>query len=234
MTTMNTRLLSRMCVTGLAAGALTLGVASTAGAADFGTAQSKCLTGIDNRFTKINEMCASISGSHTLSSEHASELTDELNAAESGLTTLRADIAAATTGAELRDLCPRIVNDYRIYVLEAPTVHLTIAADAEGAALDKLVDAFDRLGNAIADAQAAGKDVGDAPSKLADMRTQLDTAAGVSSVPGTVIPLTPADYNDGTAKPVLQDARNAGQSGRTPLPAAADDAHEIIAILKAL
>ena len=105
----------------------------------------------------------------------------------------------------------------------------------KGAAAAHLDSVGAKLSDAIAKAQAAGKDVGQAPTLSADFTTQVAAARTASSgVPGAVIPLTPAGYNDGSAVPVLNSARDRLVQGRGDLQAARDDAAQIVAILKAL
>jgi hypothetical protein len=45
------------------------------------------------------------------------------------------------------------------------------------------------------------------------------------------MPLSPADWNSGAAKPVLQSARQTLHSARTLLVDARQDAHQIIVLL---
>jgi hypothetical protein len=242
MTTMNLRPSLRLLTIGAVASGSLAGVFAGAAAAeeprrphDVDGAKAKCIAAIDRRFTAIDEFQAAAAGSRALTDAHESALNDELAGAESGLTTLRASIEAATTADELRDLCPKIVTDYRVFVLEGPTVRLTIGSDTGVAGVQKLREIADRLDAAIAAAQAAGKDVGDAPAKLADLRTQVDTAESLAApVADTVLPLTPADYNAGTAGPVLEDARNDLRSAKDSLHAAGEDARAIVAILRSL
>jgi hypothetical protein len=56
----------------------------------------------------------------------------------------------------------------------------------------------------------------------------------VAGIPATVLPLTPAQYNTGTAKPILVSSRSSIQSGRGLLVGARADARACVAALKAL
>jgi hypothetical protein len=61
---------------------------------------------------------------------------------------------------------------------------------------------------AIDAAAAAGEDVTEATGLLAEVRTSIGAADGLAAgVLDAVTPLAPADYNAGTAAPVLRDAR---------------------------
>jgi len=221
------------------AGALTVSLATAAGAADpppdIESARTRCLEAVAKRFVTIDELQAKVTDATALTDSHEGQLEAELAGAESGLIALRPQIEVATTGAELRDLCPKVANDYRVYVLEGPTVHLTIGGDTAVSAGDRLDEIANRLGGAIADAQALGADVGDAEVLLAEMRTSINTARTLASPVGeAVIPLTPADYNAGTAQPVLAAAETDMLSAKTELRAAGDDARAIVEILRAI
>ena len=202
---------------------------------DVGSVIQKCTAAIDRRFTTIDQLTNATNAADTLSGDHRATLQVELSADRTGLQGLRAQITAATDLATLKQLCPKIVTDYRVYLLEVPTVHLTIAADREGAAAAHLDSVGTKLNDAITKAQAAGKDVGPAPTLYADFTARVaDAKASSTGVPGAVLPLTPADYNDGSAIPVLNSSRDSLVKGKGDLLAARDDATKIVAILKAL
>ncbi len=199
------------------------------------TVAQKCEAAIDRRFTTIDQLTNATNAADNLTADHRAALQSELGAERSGLAGLRTQIAAASDLATLKQLCPKIVDDYRVYLLEVPTVHLTIAADREGAAAAHLDAVGAKLNDAITKAQAAGKDVGQAPALYADFTAHVAGAkASSNGVPGAVIPLTPAGYNDGTAAPVLNSARDGLVKGKGDLLAARADAAKIVAILKAL
>ena len=202
---------------------------------DVSSVIQKCTDAIDRRFTTIDQLTNATNAADTLTGDHRAALQGELSADRTGLQGLRAQITSASDLATLKQLCPKIVIDYRVYVLEAPTVHLTIAADREGAAAGHLDSVGTKLNDAITKAQAAGKDVGQAPALYADFAAKVaDAKASSAGVPGAVIPLTPAGYNDGSAIPVLNSSRDSLIKGKGDLVAARDDATKIVAILKAL
>ncbi|HEY5155568.1 MAG TPA: hypothetical protein VIJ47_12585 [Acidimicrobiales bacterium] len=252
-TTSSIRSISTRLAGGLLLAATVVGLPAVAGAAtrpvptvtsvpspasarvDLTTVAQKCTAAIDRRFTTIDQLANATTAADTLSDAHRSALQAELGAARSGLQGLRAQITAATDLATLKSLCPLIVEDYRVYVLEAPTVHLSIAADREVAAAGHLDQIGTKLDAAITRAEAAGHDVGQARTFYADFTAKVSEAKGLGTgVPGAVIPLTPAGYNDGSAVPVLASSRDALVKGKGDLVAARDDATKIVAILKAL
>ncbi len=164
---------------------------------------------------------------------HRSTLTTELSNERAGLATLQGQITAASTLSQLATLCPQIVTTFRVYVLETPKVHLTVAADREGAISTKLGGIATKLGTAVTEAQSHGKDVGQAPTLLADLQAKVaDASSQAGAVPNQILGLTPAQYNAGTAKPALESARSAVVAARGDLVTAKNDAEQIVTILK--
>ena len=126
------------------------------------------------------------------------------------------------------------MTGFRIYVLETPKVHLTMAGDREAAVVTNLQGIGTKLQAAITTAQGKGQDVGQAPALLSDFNAKVADAASKAGSAGAVLPLTPAQYNAGTAKPVLQSTRDALTQGRGDLIAARNDAAQIVTILQGL
>jgi hypothetical protein len=84
-------------------------------------------------------------------------------------------------------------------------------------------------------AKAAGKDVAQAQADLDAMNAKvIQVAPMVQGIAAAVLPLTPAQYNAGTAKPILASSRTSLQGGRRLLIGARADARACIAALKAL
>ena len=240
----------RRLVAGAFAGALVVAVPGVAGAlprttltapsvtvsaATVSTVAQRCNNAIAQRFTQIDQLNNQMAAAKALTSAHQATLSGELANSRSGLANLQSQITAATTLAQLRTLCPQIVTGYRIYVLETPKVHLTMAADREGSVTTSLQGIGTKLQAAVTAAQGKGQDVGNAPALLADFNTKVADAGSKASGASTqVLPLTPAQYNAGSALPVLESARDALVQGRSDLIAARSDAAQIVTILKGL
>jgi hypothetical protein len=238
----------RKLATGLFAGALMLAVPGVAGALPQPQAAvasvtttavknlaQKCSDAITARFTQIDTLTSQLDGAPRLTAGHRSSLTSELADERSGLATLQGQINAATTFGQLAQLCPQIVTGYRVYVLETPKTHLTMAADRETSIATQLQGIAPKLEAAITSAQAKGKDVGQAPALYADLTAKVsDAAAQAGPVADRILPLTPAEYNAGTAKPVLETSRDALVQGSTDLTTARNDALQIVQILEGL
>ena len=187
---------------------------------------------IDRRLATIERLGNAVDTARALTDDHQAALTRILDSSAAGLRALRAEIAADTTLAELHADIRSIFSDYRIYVLVVRQVWLVIGADtvtAAGAALDNT--AAD-LATLIARAEANGQDVTEAKAHLAAMEAAIDEAVnGVAGVAADVLPLTPADWNAGTAGPILRAARQAVVEARTDLRTAMGEARKVITAL---
>jgi hypothetical protein len=155
----------------------------------------------------VANLKAGLGGARGLTDAHRASLTAILDASAIGLAALRGTIAADTTITAVRGDAGHIVTDYRVYVLVARQVNLVRGDDAITAAADRLTDAAGRLETAIATAEGKGKDVTSAKEHLSSARAAIDAArAAVAGDAAAVLPLTPAGWNAGTAKPVLDAA----------------------------
>jgi hypothetical protein len=208
---------------------------ATVSAATVSSIAQRCNNAILGRFTQIDQLNNQMTAAHALTPAHQSALSAELANSHGGLAGLQGQITAATTLAQLRTLCPQIVTSFRIYVLETPKVHLTMAADRESAVVTNLTGISAKLGAAITTAQGQGQAVGNAPALLSDLNAKLaDAGPKASGVPGQVMGLTPSAYNAGTAKPVLETARDTLTQAHGDLISARSDAAQIVAILTPL
>jgi hypothetical protein len=187
---------------------------------------------VDRRLATIERLGNAVDASRALTDEHAGALHRILDGSAAGLRALRAAIEADTTLAQLHEDIRSIYADFRIYVLVTRQVWLVGAADtatAAGAALDATAG---DLATLIARAEANGQDVTEPKAHLAAMEAAIDEAvAGVADVADAVLPLTPADWNDDTAWPVLREARQAIEDARADLRTAMAEARKVIAAL---
>lgn len=187
---------------------------------------------IDRRLATIAVLGSVVDAAGALTDDHAAALDRILADSAAGLRALRAEIEADTALAELREDLRRIVEDFRIYVLVARQVHLVVAADTVEATVDRFGETVDTLEAAIDAAEAAGTDVTEARRLLAALVEDVRAAdAAVDDVARTVLPLTPADWNDETAQPLLRAARQAVADARDHLRQALVGARAILAIL---
>ena len=188
---------------------------------------------IARRFATLDQLSGRVNGSKALTSADEAALADEISGTTAGLISLKATIDAETDLTALKNEVRRIASDYRVYLLVAPKFHLVTAADAVLAAQRRLETVESKLADRIAKAQAAGRDVSAAQASLDAMKAAVAQAATLASpLPAQLLPLTPAEYNAGTAGPVLKNARTALVRARDQLVSARADARAVVDALK--
>jgi len=180
---------------------------------------------IQRRFTTLDALSAKVSGSKVLTSSDAAALSGEIGATRTGLTTLKATIDAETSIPALKSDVAMIATSFRVYLLVAPQVHLVSGADGVVASQTSFAKVNTNLAARIAAAKAAGKDTTAAQADLDAMNAAVTKAVGLATpLPATLLPLTPAQYNAGTAGPILTSARTALAQARDLLKSAVQDA----------
>lgn len=190
---------------------------------------------IDHRLTVLGQLSSRVSGSTTLTDADRSALSSEISSTVSGLTALRGTIDGEANVDALKADIRTIVTDYRVYVLVTPKTGLVIAADTLQVGYTKFDSVEQRLAAALATAKAAGKDTTKAQADYDAMTAAVNQAETLlHPVVGTIIGLTPADYNAGTAHPALADARTTLRQVRGLFAQARTDARACRADLVAL
>ncbi len=190
---------------------------------------------VDRRLATLTALDARINSSKVMTSQHVATLKGEIGSTRGGLTALRAKISAEKDLKAMVAEVRQIATDFRVYALVVPQVNLVNGADGVAAAQTKFADVNTRLSQAIAKAKAAGKDTTDAQKHLDAMNAAVAKAAGLASgIPNAVLPLTPAQFNAGTAGPILTTARSNLVLARGQIRTAATEAKACRDALKAL
>ncbi len=212
-------------------------VAETATAKDNGVGNLRKLGDceIDRRLDTITKLQSRVADAAGLTAGDRDALRSQLTADTSGLTALRAAIDGETDVQALKADLKKIATDFRIYLLMVPKVADVIAAENELAAVARLGTQATKLQARIDADKAAGKDVSGAQADLSAMTAKVAQVSPlVAGIPAAVLPLTPTQYNAGTAKPILVSSRTSIKSGRGLLAGARADARACVAALKAL
>ena len=190
---------------------------------------------IDRRLDTITKLKGRVANASVLTDADRATLQSQLTADTSGLTALRAQIDGETDITALRADLKKIVTDFRIYLLMAPKTAAVIAAETELAAVARLGTVNTKLQARIDAAAAAGKDVTQAQADLDAMNAKVvQVSPLVQGIPAAVLPLTPTQFNDGTAKPILASSRTSLRAGRGLLAGARADARACAAALRAI
>jgi len=178
---------------------------------------------IDGRLATLRALSTAVDSAAHLIPAHKSTLDTLIQQDQSGLSALKTKVSGESTLAGVRADDQSMVDDYRVYLLVAPKVRLTISADLETSAVGQLDTAAGTLAAAIASAKAAGKDTTKAEADLADMKAQ--TAAASSAVAGkadTVLAIAPGPDAQAIESQV-KVVRDAVHSARTDLRKAVAD-----------
>lgn len=194
---------------------------------------------INRRFVTLDGLTYLVNHSTVLTADHKTDLLtgNSINPASfaaerTGLSTLKGTIDTDTTVGALRTDIAKIAPDYRVYLVVVPKTHLVAAADGTAKASARFVPLATELQNLINQAKAGGKDVTAAQAALDDMNAKVSQANGlIAPVAGSILPLSPTDWNNGIAGPALKSARSTLHSARALLRDARQDAHHVIVLL---
>jgi hypothetical protein len=208
------------------------GPARTAMAASGGlsAAQALATARINGRLGTLHALELAVHNAAHLTASDRSTLNSLISSDITGLTTLRGKVAAETTVAGVRTDETAMVDDYRVYMLVAPKVHLTNVFDIEAAAGTALQKAHDALAAKLAKAPGGGTDA--EKSELADMQSKIQAAQQADSGRiATLLAIQPgADAS--AIRSALAPLASAAKSARKDLLQARTDAKELRAALK--
>src|SRR5690242_7071967 len=120
------RIAAAACAATITFGTIGL-TASAAFAQDGPVAKRTVEEKIDQRLAQLSRLQHAVDGSKDLTDGDRSALDTILSNEVSGLTALRADVDAATDAKTIAADAKSMIDDYRVYVVVTPQVHLTIA-----------------------------------------------------------------------------------------------------------
>jgi hypothetical protein len=196
---------------------------------------------IRRRIATLDALDARVAGSAVITGVHKDQLRkrNDVNPASyeverAGLLELKRRIDAETDVRALRALIVDIAEEFRVYLLVVPKTYLVAGADATDKAAARLAQLATKLQELIDRAKDAGKDVTRAQALLDDMEAKTGQAdALIDPVVSSIMPLSPADWNQGVAGPAMRAARTTIQDARELLRGARANAKQIIEILRA-
>ncbi|MBS2537570.1 hypothetical protein KGQ20_32945 [Catenulispora sp. NF23] len=185
---------------------------------------------IADRLTTLGKLQSALTGYKDVPDAARGTLTQVMSADVSGLTTLKAKVAGETTAAAVKADGQAMVDDYRVYVLVVPQVHLTHALDVENAALARLVKVHDALADRLAKDPAA--DTAANKALLADLSTAVQAGgSGIDGKDAALLALKPGP--DGKAlTAAVKDVSGAAKGTRDDIKKAVADAKKVRDALK--
>ena len=121
----------------LAAGAAPASAGTTNGK-DLDVAKRAVTARIDLRLAALTRFGTELAGAKQVQPGHRTTLSTLLRDQTAGLKALRVKVGAETTGAAVKADATSMVDDFRVFILTGPKVHLTAAIDTELAVVGKL------------------------------------------------------------------------------------------------
>lgn len=202
----------------------------TAGTDGLDAAKALATSRIDGRLETLHALQLAVNNASRLTSSDRSTLSNLISSDISGLTSLRGKVGGESTVSAVRADETTMVDQYRIYLLVVPKVHLTNAFDIEAAAQSTLQKVHDELAARLA--KESGGGTATEKSQLADLQTQLQNAqqaeAGKVSALLAIQPGPDANALHSALSPLVTAAKTA----RTDLRKARDDAKALKGELK--
>jgi hypothetical protein len=207
--------------------------AATTAAADSGAlakAKAAVTDGITDRLSTLGKLQTALAGYKDVPDAARDDLSSILSSDVSGLTALKAKVAGETTVAAVRADGKAMVDDYRVYLLVAPKVHLTHVLDVESTALARLVKVHDALADRLAKDPKA--DTPGDKDLLADMNAAIHAAdARIDGKVAALLALKPGP--DGKAlTEAVKDVSGAAKEAREDIKKAVTDAKKVRDALK--
>jgi hypothetical protein len=176
---------------------------------------------INRRFATLSDLSARIAASKVMTGSHAAALQAGITSTRSGLTDLKSTIDAETSIPALQLDIANIAANYRVYLLVVPQANLINAADGVLSAQTRFATVNANLAARIAAARADGKDTTAAQADLDAMNASVAAAVGLADpLAAQLLPLTPAQYDSGSGRPILTAARTALGHARDDLRSA--------------
>ena len=208
--------------------------AAVAATDDLSTLKAAVSARIDLRLAALSKDTAAITAAKHLTDADKSTLTSLISTDTAAMNSLKTKVAGETTAAGVKADATSMVDDYRIFILVGPKVRLTIAGDAEQAAITKLQAVHDKLAGLVAKAKAAGKDTTAAEQDLADMAAAITKAQGsLSGQVAAVQAIQPGPDGTGIRAKVATVRAGIGTT-RASLKTAVADAKKVTAFLKSV
>ncbi len=224
---------TRICLASVLAALGVVATAAPASAADpLSDLKAAVTARIDLRLAALEKDLVTINAAIHLTDEHRSQLSTVVENATAGLGELTTSVADRTTLAEVREDAASMINDFRVFLLVGPQVRLTVAGDAEQAALDKAQEAHDTLATRVAEKKAGGADTTAAETDLAEMQTAIDGArADLAGQVEALLAVVPGPDRVGIQNSVATVRLSLG-SARVDLRTAAAEGRSVLAFLQ--
>ena len=186
---------------------------------------------IDRRLQVLSTLANVVDESRHLSASDKSQLKDQIQSDQSGLSALKAKIDADTDLPTLRVDLRKIVTDFRVFVLLIPKIHMVRAIDLFQDAAGFLEKATTKLQSLIDTAKGQGKDTAADQTAFDDMLAKIsDAKAKLQGLAAELLSLAPSGYPGNRSASMA--AREKIRQAKTDLTEARADARKILGDLR--
>jgi len=225
------RLSAAVLGSAIAVGAAAMPAQAADGTVSLQKAKDTVTAGIIGRLSTIKDLQTRLASFKDVGDANETTLSTLLAQDATGLTALKTKVAGETTVAAVKADGKSMVDDYRIYLLVAPKVHLVNALSVEADAVTRLRKVHDALADRLAkDAQADTQANKDLLADLASEVTAADTA--IDGKIAAVLALQPGP--DGKAITAQVKAiSSSAHDARNDLRKAVQDAKKVRDAIKA-
>lgn len=204
--------------------------AKSSGTAGLDAAKALATSRIDGRLQTLHALQLAVTDAAHLTGADRSALSSLISGDVSGLASLRGKVSGESAVSAVRADETVMVDQYRVYMLVAPKVHLTNAFDIEAAAGAALQKVHDRLADRLAKEPGGGTAA--QKSQLADLETQLRNAQQAASGKVAILLAIQPGADANAIHDALSPLVSAAKSARTDLRQARDDAKDLRGELK--
>jgi hypothetical protein len=186
---------------------------------------------IDHRIASLNTLSARIMNSKNLTAEQKANITANITATISGLTTLKAKIATDTGSTTLSDRAS-ITKNFRVYELVGPQASIEAAADRELTLVGQMKTLGAKLQTRIAELKTKGVSTTAQDAAYVDFTAKVAAAEVSANAATAAVANLKADGGDKTIeasnKAALKVGRDSSKSAEASLRAARADVRAIM------
>ena len=200
------------------------------GSGTFAVAQAVLESQLGDRIQLLGQLSSEIENHPSLSPQDRSTLLSTVQSDTTAIQGLQRTVQGDTTGSQLSSARQAMYQDYRIYAVFSPQVHLTIACDRVSSTTAGLAGFGQTLAATLTSLGNQGVNVNQAESYLSQFQTSVAaSSAATAGLSSNLLSITPIDYPSSTS--TFKAALNSIRSAESDLTSARQD---LVAIVKSL
>lgn len=195
--------------------------------------KTRATTEITKRLAALTSLVTKIDNINKLSDTQKSAFSSDIQANITALTALKTKIDADSDTQTLQSDVKSIVENYRIFALYVPKIHLLTGANTASEIATNLNGLIAKFQTRITAVQRTGKDVTVLQTAITELQAEINTInISAQEITNSVKSLDPAGYPSNMTS--LQTAQQSLKIIKTNIQAARQNAQKIIDSLKSL